>query len=354
MRSYKILEKVCLTGIVTIYIGAALIYFNLVRQMIHFIMNTGWKMCLIPVFVCCLLTAQSAKAQSTSLIGAVRNNNIKEVETFLRNGADVNAYDDDSDNVLINAAMYASAGCMELLLKNKANPNLANRFGQRPLMLCTNNMDKVKLLLRYGANINDTARSGNSALLIACTGYGKYQTVKWLLDNGADVTAKRWTKETALMRAARFSDTMTINLLLDKGLDIDAHPWGFTPLMVAVRTGNWDAVLCLVHHGADVNIADEDKDLPVLWAASAGNAGVVKVLLPKTKDINTKNIRAGMTPLMWATMNEHDDPAIIQAFLAKGAKVNIKADDGSTALTWALKKGNTATVALLRKAGAKE
>lgn len=306
------------------------------------------------VMVCCLLSANFVKAQSTSLIDAVRNNNIREAEAFLQNGADVNLYDDDSDNVLINAAMYASVECMQLLLQHNADPNAANRFGQRPLMLCTNSLDKMKLLLRYGAKINDTARSGNSALLMACTGSGKYPAVKWLIENGADFTAKRWTKETALMRAARFSDTMTINLLLDKGLDINAHPWGFTPLMIAVRLGNWDAVFCLLNRGADVNIADADNDPPVMWAAVAGHADAVKAMLPKVKNINTKNIRAGMTPLMWATVNEHDDPSIIQAFLDKGARVNRKAADGSTALSWAQKKGNTATVALLRKAGAKE
>ena len=61
-----------------------------------------------------------------------------------------------------------------------------------------------------------------------------------------------------------------------------------------------------------------------------------------------------MTPLMWATYNEHDSPQIIQAFLDKGADINIKAKDGSTALSWAMKKGNTETVALLKKVGAKE
>ena len=305
-------------------------------------------------FAVCLTSAQNAAAQSVSLNEAVRNNNFGEVAAFIGKGADVNAYDDDSDNVLINASMYASVECMQLLLEHRADPNAANLFGQRPLMLCTDNLEKMKLLLRYGAKINDTSRSGNSAFLMACTGYGKFQTVKWLLENGADQTAKRWTKETALMRAARFSDTNTIALLLERGFDIDEHPWGFTPLMYAVRTGNWNAVLFLVRHGADVNIADENNDPPVLWAAVAGNAAAVKAMLPGMLNINTKNKRAGMTPLMWATINEHDDPKIIQAFLDKGARVNIKADDGGTALSWAKKKGNTATVALLRKAGAKE
>lgn len=303
---------------------------------------------------CNFLLLLTTQAQSTSLIEAVRNNSLDEVKSFIQKGADVNACDDDSDNVLINAAIYASADCMDLLLKHKADPNLKNKYGHTPLMLCTSDLAKIKLLLASGANINDTSKSGNTALLIACLGYGRYETVKWLLDEGADPTARRWGAETALMRAAEFSDTMTINLLLSKGLDVNAHPWGITPLTYAVRMGNWDAVLCLVNHGADVNIADEDNDTPLQWAAAAGNEEAVKAILPKTKDINTKNVRAGMTPLMWATVNEHDNTGIIQAFLDKGADVNIKAADGSTALSWALKKGNTATVALLKKAGAKK
>jgi ankyrin repeat protein len=312
------------------------------------------KIFLTLIAACCLLLTQHVKAQSASLIEAIRNNNSEVVKSFLSRGADLNAYDDDSDNVLINAAIYASVECMQLLLQHKANPNLANKYGHTPLMLCTNDMDKMKLLLSYGADINATAKSGNTALLITCSGYGQYNVVKWLIDNGANVTAKVWGNETALMRAAQFSDTMTINLLLNKGLDINANAWGTTPLMAAVRSGNWTGVFCLLNHGADVNIRDEDNNPPVIWAAISGNTDAVNAMLPRTKNINTTNLRAGMTPLMWATYNEHDNPQIIQAFLDKGADVNIKARDGSTALSWAMKKGNTETVALLKKAGAKE
>ncbi len=145
---------------------------------------------------------------------------------------------------------------------------------------------------------------------------------------------------------------MTIHLLLSKGLDINAHPWGFTPLMYAARNANWPVVFSLLNNGADANIADNMNQSVLLWAAELNNIEAVKVLLKKTKNINTIDSLAGMTPLMWATYNEHDNPQIIQALLDNGADVNIKAKDGSTALSWALKKGNTATVALLKKAGA--
>ena len=75
-------------------------------------MNPGKKMFIASITIGCLLLVQNTKAQSATLIEAVSNNDIKEVNRFLLNGADVNAYDDDSDNVLINAAIYASVGCM--------------------------------------------------------------------------------------------------------------------------------------------------------------------------------------------------------------------------------------------------
>jgi uncharacterized protein len=300
-----------------------------------------------------LFFATQVRAQEISFFNAVENNDIKEVKLLLDKGASLNAYDDDSDNVLIVATLFASIDCMKLLLQNKANPNLKNKYGLTPLMLCVNDLNKMKLLLQYGANINDSSLSGNTALLIACGAGSSYATVKWLIDNDANPLAKRWGSETALMRASQYSDTMIIRLLLSKGLDINAHPWGFTPLMYAARSANWPAIFCLLNNGADANIPDQTNSTILLWAAEQNNLEAVKALVKKTSNINTVDLIGGMTPLMWAAYNEHDNPQIIQVLLDNGAKVNIKAKNGSTALSWAVKKGNTKTVALLKKAGAK-
>ncbi|TKK65391.1 ankyrin repeat domain-containing protein [Ilyomonas limi] len=139
-----------------------------------------------------IVSINQLDAQQKNLFEAVRNNNLKEVSALLNEGANPNAYDDDSDNVLINAAIYASANCMKLLLQRKANPNLKNKYGQTPLMLCTHELDKMKLLLHYDADINAKSNSENTALSIACSEYGLYKNVKWLIDNGADALFKRW------------------------------------------------------------------------------------------------------------------------------------------------------------------
>jgi len=301
-----------------------------------------------------VLSVHLVKAQPSSLPVAVKSNDLKEVKFLLDHGADPNAFDDDSDNLLINAALYASADCMELLLQKKANPNLKNNLGQTPLMFCTHEADKMKLLVNYGADINARSNSNNTPLLIACIGSGQYENIKWLIDNGADPLTKNYAKEKTLMRAVQLGDTMTIHLLINKGVPINENPWGFTALMYATRYANWPCVFSLLDNGADANIADNMNMLSVLWAAELNNVEAVKVLLNKTNNINVVDSFGHMTPLMWATYNEHDNPQIIQAFLDKGALVNMKDIHGETALSWAMKKGNTETVALLKKAGAQE
>jgi uncharacterized protein len=312
------------------------------------------KIYIYSLIICsALFFTIQVKAQQGSLFTAVENKDNKELKILLDRGANPNAYDDDSDNVLMNATLFSSVDCMKLLLQNKANPNLKNKYGLTPLMLCAHDTTKMKLLLQYGASINDSSLSGNTALLIACGAGSSYATVKWLIENGANPLAKRWGSETALMRASQYSDTMIIRLLLTKGLDINAHPWGFTPLMYAARAANWPGIFCLLNNGADANIPDQTNSTILQWAAEQNNLEAVKALIKKTSNINTADGIGGMTPLMWAAYNEHDNPQIIQTLLDNGAKVNIKAKNGSTALSWAMKKGNTETVALLLKTSIK-
>ncbi|MBA7714258.1 hypothetical protein ES703_123275 [subsurface metagenome] len=61
---------------------------------------------------------------------------------------------------------------------------------------------------------------------------------------------------------------------------------------------------------------------------------------------------AGYTPLMMAANNGQHD--LVKFLITKGADVNAKAKDGSTALSKATKENDTAMVKLLKNSGAKE
>src|SRR5678816_2726118 len=178
----------------------------------------------ISTIICSLLLTLLATSQSTHpLFIAVKANDIKQIKALFHDGkADISIVDDDSDNVLMHAALYASANVMELLLKKGAKVNSRNKAGETALMWCMHDKTKVALLLKFGADVNAAARSGNTPLLIGCVGNNQYEIVKMLLNKGANISARNKEKETALMRAAGFGDTATISLLINKGFDINA------------------------------------------------------------------------------------------------------------------------------------
>ncbi len=60
----------------------------------------------------------------------------------------------------------------------------------------------------------------------------------------------------------------------------------------------------LLHAHADANAVDAKGNLPLHAAASNGEAAMVRLLLPQTKDPRQKN-RAGRTPHDYAVENGH-------------------------------------------------
>ena len=298
----------------------------------------------------CILNAQTA---SSKILSAVRNNDLKDVRSLLDQGADPNSYDEDGDHLLMLAALYSSADCMQLLIEKGSNVNAKNKIDETALMWAVPDLAKMKLLIERGADVNTKAKSGNTPLLIASVGKKQYEPVKLLLDKGADALAINNRNENALMRAALFGDTATVSLLLSKGIDINALSIdSTTALLNSVFNVNRPVTIQLIERGADVDKVGVFGLTALSGAVTFNDLESVRAILRKAKKINLQG-GGGMTPLMWAVYNDHDNVDIIQALLDKGADVNIKANDGATALSWALKKGNTGTAALLRKAGAK-
>ena len=298
----------------------------------------------------CLLNAQTS---SPKIFAAVKNSDLKEVKSLLVQGADPNSYDEDGDHLLMYAALFSSLDCMKLLLEKGSDPNAKNNLGETALMWSVHDLAKMKLLIQNAADVNAKAKSGNTPLLIACIGHGNDENVKLLLDKGADALAVNNRKENALIRVALFGDTATVSLLLSKGIDINTFSMdSTTALLNAALNVNSPVVIQLLERGADPDKICFYKLTALSVSVTYNDLESVKAILKKTKKINARDAD-GHTALLWAVYNEHDNVDIIQALLDKDADVNMKANDGTTVLSWALKKGNTATVSLLKKAGAK-
>lgn len=118
------------------------------------------------------------------------------------------------------------------------------------------------------------------------------------LQAGGDVNAKDDAGWTALMLAAAMSELPKVRLLLESGAHVkETDDNGDTALIGAAAQQwfnnrmEWQAqvVELLLIHGADVNAANRKGETALMWAAQSGNPDVVRILLWRGGDPQTKD-----------------------------------------------------------------
>jgi ankyrin repeat protein len=160
--------------------------------------------------------------------------------------------------------------------------------------------------------------------------------VAWLL---------RYNK--SLQVASMEGDEATVRkLLLVKGIDAEFR-YGFekrTPLHLAAVDGHEAVVKLLLEKEADVESKDTNIQTPLSLAATRGHEPVVKLLLEKEADVESKDTD-NRTPLSLAAGNGHK--AVVKLLLEKEADVESKDTYNWTPLSLAAMHGREAVVKLL-------
>ena len=91
-------------------------------------------------------------------------------------------------------------------------------------------------------------------------------------------------------------------MFLGHGANTDArYNDGFTPLHLAVFSGEYDTVEVLIEHGTSADVKSNDISTPLHIASSAGHSNIIS-LLGHGADLNSHDI-CDMTPLHVATYN---------------------------------------------------
>jgi ankyrin repeat protein len=360
----------------------------------------------------------------TALMTAARSGSVSVVKALLARGADVQAAEEtESQTALMWAVSQKHADVVKVLVDAGANIRARSAVrrensslgwieegGYTPFLFAARQGDlaSARVLLAAGADVNDTAPLGTSALVVAShSGHGEFAA--FLLEEGAEANADG-AGYTALHTAILRGDVALVKALLAHGGDPNkrlikgsksgrqAKMWvvpdglaGTTPFFLAAKFAEADIMRLLAAAGGDALSGHKDGTTPLMVAAGLQTGGqgrggkdrrgreldtaegelvrslpadtrpilnsgieAVKLAVALGADVNAVNA-AGDTALHGAAL--HGFETVIQFLADRGAKLDGKNKQGKTPSMVGLESEDgdgKVSATLLRKLGARE
>jgi len=189
------------------------------------------------------------------------------------------------------------------------------------------------------------------SLVEACSD-GDVSAVRRLLDEGRSVheTTEEGESLLSLACSAGYYELAQVLLAMRANVEDRGVKGDCTPLMEAASAGNADIVRLLLEHGADVNAQSSSGNTPLMYACAGGHEEVVTLLLEANANVEDHN-ENGHTPLMEAASAGH--VGVAKILLSHGAGINTHSNEfKESALTLACYKGHLEMVRFLLEAGA--
>ncbi|XP_070787925.1 DNA-binding protein RFXANK [Pituophis catenifer annectens] len=204
--------------------------------------------------------------------------------------------DDDNDDTIINLQLfpYSEAGD-DLndggILKRSStltNRQRGNEVSALPATLDTLSIHQLaaqgeltllKENLRKGENLLNKPDERGFTPLMWASAFGEIETVRSMLEWGADPHILAKERESALSLASTGGYTGIVTLLLEKAVDINTYDWnGGTPLLYAVRGNHVKCVEVLLARGADLTTEADSGYTPMDLAVALGHKKVQQVI----------------------------------------------------------------------------
>ncbi|MBP5426384.1 MAG: ankyrin repeat domain-containing protein [Clostridiales bacterium] len=254
------------------------------------------------------------------------------VKYFIKEELSINKVDKNGNTPLLLACKLKDSASKEdsaimkkiidTLIGNNAKVNIENSFGETPLTTAieSKDLDLVVKLIRAGAIINPNKPKLKLPLICAFKTKNT-DIIKTLINNKAKINIETSTGESPLTAAIESEDFDLVVELISAGAIVNPeNSKSKSPLMCAFKTKNIDIIRCLIDNDAFLNkeyIIDNERTTPLIEAVKIGNFNLVEELINKGAKVNflTKDKKS---PLGAAKKYKQSD--IKHYLISKGAK----------------------------------
>ncbi len=276
--------------------------------------------------------AKESQAGQTALMWAVAEGHDDVAAALIDKGASIHDKTRAGFTALHFASLNGSLRSTQKLVSMDAEVNAISNDEMSPLLLATaaGHDALARYLLEQGANPHERDFRGYTPLHYAAIHRDMLESVKALLDRGADPNAE-------IMNAKSNEEYHPVpdlpflkwpTRIIETGLRGDTLPAGLTPVYMAAKNRNPDTLRLLVERGGDINRPSKES---VYYLGGSGRR---------------VNYIAGTTPLMsaagidrvtdnWISLSKQEtDQALetVKVALELGADINAVNDYGMSAL----------------------
>jgi ankyrin repeat protein len=293
--------------------------------------------------------------KATAMIDALHE---ADMQRFMKSVDDdpslLNARGPGGSTPFMYAVLYTDATTLERLLKQGGDVKKRNDASATALMWAASDLDKTRLLVDHGADVNARSSDMRTPLMIAARRPGNMATVKFLLDHGANPNpnAHPAAESSPLIEAANAGDAASVELLLARGSEVKHAGEMALETSYLMRCSKCAALV------AGKGLGKQDYTSALANISVLGDVNAVRQMIDHGADVSAVD-PLGRTPLMYAAASDSLSLDVVKLLVERGADINatdshkLSGDAGLTVLDIARRHGETHVAAWLVKAGAK-
>ena len=221
--------------------------------------------------------------QFTCLHRAVLGLSTMSIATMLQNMtcSEIDYSDVSGRTPLWWAVRRSDTAVARLLLEYGADPNKNPRVGF-PILhsaVASNEHTTVELLLRAGAHINELNTSGTTALSVAASQSDNVDILRILLKYGINMDVQNRRGKTGLMWASVYGRSKMVAFLIQHKVDVQlVDSDGAGALHYAITGNHPNIVRLLLQAGVDYHLKSKNAGTIIHLAAQVGDIDVLKEL----------------------------------------------------------------------------